>query len=170
MSQSAVVLAVPHRIQGPNFQGYIEDRSYAPFVKRLMYDHMDFVFEEAAGYGPSIAEQLAKTFQRPLGYLDIDPTPDERLKYGIAKVVGCGGPVDPCNSPDVYETSKVDEQGKREQVWVNRITESHFQKGLVIVGLAHSLSIAFRLVAAGVSVIDTYDYTPYSKLCGHATR
>lgn len=170
MDKSAVVLAVPHRIQGPKFQGYIEDRSYSPFVKKLMYDNIDFVFEEAAGYGPSIAEQLAKTFQRPVGYLDIDPTPDERPKYGIAKVVGSGGPVDPCNSPDVYETSKVDEQGKREQVWVNRITESHFQKGLVIVGLAHSLSVAFRLVAAGVAVIDTYDYTPYSKLCGHASR
>jgi hypothetical protein len=166
MGKSAVVLAVPHQIQGPGFQSYIKDPSYKLLVKNLMQSNgIDFVFEEAAGRGPSIAEKLANSFGRPVGYLDMDPAPDDRPKYGIARQVGGGGPIDPCNSPDVYESSKVDEQRKREELWLERMLLTAFAKGLVIVGSAHGLSVAFRLSSAGVSVIDNYQYMPYDKLC-----
>jgi hypothetical protein len=149
MSNSAVVLAVPHQLQGSRFHGYVKDPSYSLLVDNLMRD-ADFVFEEAAGRGPSIAEQAAKSFDTPLQYLDFDPPRDERPKYGIAMDVGQGAPIDPANSPDVYEYSSVDEQSKREELWLHCVLSKPFEKALVIVGLAHSLSFAFRLASAGV--------------------
>jgi hypothetical protein len=168
MTKSVAVLAVPHQLQGPGFRDYVEDPSYPLLLKLLMRVHdVDFVFEEAAGRHPSVADCSATAFHRPAQYLDIDPPPEERPKYGIAMEVGGGAGIDPCHSPDYYESSKVDEQRKREELWVSRIVSTPFQKALVIVGVAHGLSVAFRLVSAGVSVAETYVYTPYSKLCSH---
>jgi hypothetical protein len=165
MSKSVLVLGIPHQLQGPGFLGYVEDRSYALLVENLMQDDVDFVFEEAAGRGPSIAELLVDAFPRAVKYVDIDPPPDKRPMYGIAMKVGGGGPIDPCNSPDMYESSKVDEQSKREELWLHCILCKPFKKGLAIVGLAHSLSFAIRLLSAGVSVDETYSYIPFNKLC-----
>lgn len=167
MSKSAVLLGVPHQLQGLGFRGYVEDPSYSRLVKTLM-GGVDFVFEEATGRGPSIAEQLVGFSQRPVQYLDFDPPPDERPKHGIEKLVGGGWPIDPCNSSDVCETSTVGEQRKREELWLDRVLSKPFEKALVIVGLAHSLSFTFRLTSKGINVNESQYYIPYSKLCTRA--
>jgi hypothetical protein len=167
MSKSAVVLGVPHQLQGPGFQGYVPDPSYSRLVKTLM-GGVDFVFEEATGRGPSIAEQLVGSSQRSVQYLDFDPTPADRPKHGIAKVVGGGWPIDPCNSSDACETSTVEEQRKREELWLDRVLSKPFEKALVIVGLAHSLSFTFRLASKGIGVDESQNYIPHSRLCTRA--
>jgi hypothetical protein len=129
---------------------------------------VNFVFEEATGRGPSIAEELVGSSHRRVQYLDFDPTPDERPMHGIAKVVGGGWPIDPCNSLDACETSTVEEQRKREELWLERVLSNPFDKALVIVGLAHGLSFAFRLTSNGISVTESQNYIPYSKLCTRA--
>jgi hypothetical protein len=162
VNKSAIVLGVPHQIQGPGFQSYVEDQSYPIVVKALMHE-VDFVFEEAAGHGPSIAQQLAAS--RQAQYLDIDPPGDQRPLFGIERIVGGGWPVDPVHSAAVCECSKVEEQRKREELWLHSILSKPFQKGLVIVGLAHNLSFSFRLMANGVTVEKSHQYIPYDTLC-----
>jgi hypothetical protein len=164
MSQSVQLIAVPHQLQGSGFQGYVQDPSYSAWVKSFMLAGVDFVFEEASGRGPSIAEQLARSILKPDCYLDIDPPANERPKYGLATVSATGGAVDPCNSTDVYESPYVDEQRKREELWLKRIQSAKFEKGLLICGLAHSLSVAFRLQNIGMSV-KVSTYIPHGKLC-----
>jgi hypothetical protein len=81
--QSMLVLAVPHQLQGQKFQSYVQDNSYSILVKNFV-NQVDFGFEEAAGRGPSIAEELVNKMSGPGRYLDFDPPSDERLKFGIA--------------------------------------------------------------------------------------
>ena len=122
MARSILVHGIPHQIQGPNFQGYVEDESFGPWVRSLIRQfQVDFVFEEASGRGPSVAEGLVQSLQNKVGYLDIDPPANERHKYGIAQRTGEGGPIDPVRSLDVYEISYVDEHKKREEEWLRRI-------------------------------------------------
>lgn len=162
MSRSVLLLAVPHELQGPQFRGFVEDQSYTILVKRFTRG-VDIVFEEAGGYGPSIAEEVAKSILDPGHYWDIDPPRNERHKFGIAETQdGC--PIDPCNSTDTYSCVYIDEHRKREELWLQRIQEQHFEKGFLICGIAHSLSFGFRLLNAGVSV-DVFHYLPYNKLC-----
>lgn len=163
-AKSILVHGIAHQIQGPNFQSYVEDESFRPWIKSLIRQfQVDFVFEEASGRGPSVAEELVRSLQNKVRYLDIDPPANERAKYGIAQRTG-GGPIDPAHSPDVYEISYVGEQKKREEEWLKRIQGSTFENGLVICGVAHTLSFAFRLQSAELHVINAYTYIPYSKL------
>lgn len=164
MNKTMLVLAVPHQLQGPNFQGYLEDPSYACLVESSLHTGVNFVFEEVAGRGPSIAEGLAKSLLGAGRYVDIDPSRNERQKYGISEGTGEGYPIDPFNSSDAYYCLSLADQRKREELWLQRIQAQHFEKGLVICGLAHCLSISFRLQSDGFSV-ETYNYMPYNKLC-----
>ncbi len=68
---------------------------------------------------------------------------------------------------DYYEWVAVDVQKVREELWIRRITESSFQNAFVIVGIAHNLSVAFRLASAGIRVEQAWSYTPHHKLCRH---
>lgn len=163
MSQSMLVLAVPHPLQGSKFQGYVQDNHYSNLVKRLV-TQVDFIFEESAGRGPSIAEELVNKIHGPGHYMDFDPSPAERPNFGIKENLTDFSPIYPYDS-EKCDTTEVAEQEKREALWLQRIRETQFEKGLAIVGLAHNLSLAFRLQAAGVSVADSYTYTPYNKLC-----
>jgi hypothetical protein len=164
-AKSILVHGVAHQIQGHNFQSYVEDESFGPWIKSLIRQfQIDFVFEEASGRGPSVVEELVRSLQKTVSYLDIDPSANERAKYGIAQRTGDGGPIDPAHSVDVYEISYVGEQKKREEEWLKRIQGSAFDHGLVICGVAHTLSFAFRLQSAGLHVINAYTYIPYSKL------
>jgi hypothetical protein len=169
MTKSVQVIAVPHPLQGPGFPGYVEDESYSDWVESFIRNGADFVFEEAAGRKPSIAQQFADSFLGSGHYLDIDPSREERPKFGLAKDSGGGGPIDPMRSTDIYEQSDVDQQKKREELWQKRIEGQTFTKGLVICGLAHALSVAFRLRAPGVEV-EVYTYIPYGKLCPRQHR
>lgn len=164
MSQSVQLIAVPHQLQGPGFNGYVADSSYSDWVESFVRAGIDFVFEEASGRGPSIAEQLTHSILKPNCYLDIDPPANERHKYGLAASSATGGPIDPSNSTDIYESPYVDEQRKREELWLKRIQSEKFKKGLMICGLAHSLSFAFRLQNAGMTVAVS-TYIPHGKLC-----
>jgi hypothetical protein len=174
-NKSAIVLAVPHRLQGPGFEAFIKDPAYCKLLRRLI-GSVDFVFEEAAGLGeaagcgPSIAEELAKSLLEPGRYLDIDPPKDQRTKHGLAEATGGVEAIDTDQVengqiPDEYRWEIVDEHRKREELWIQRVVEQSFTKGLVICGSAHGLSVAFRLQCASLSVSKVYYYTPYEKLC-----
>jgi hypothetical protein len=163
MSQSVQLIGIPHQLQGPKFNGYVEDSSYSDWVEGFIR-RVDFVFEEAAGRRPSVAEQHADSILKPGHYMDIDPPVSERHKYGLAEESATGGPIDPCHSSDAYESPYVGEQIKREELWQKRIQAQKFDKGLVICGIAHSLSVAFRLQGVGMSV-EVYTYIPHGKLC-----
>ena len=163
------VVAVPHQLQGPGFHGYVKDESFSDWLEGFIRNGVDFVFEEASGRGPSIAQELADSALGPDHYLDIDPSREERPKYGLAKDSGSGGPIDPMNSTDVYEQSDVEQQRKREELWEKRIQAKTFKQGLVVCGTAHALSVAFRLKVPGVEV-EVYTYTPHGKLCPRQHR
>jgi hypothetical protein len=162
-----IVLAVPHELQGPGFTGFVDVPSYRAAVSELIrFRDVDFVFEEAAGHGPSIAQEVGDSFLKPGHYLDIDPSRSERLQHGMAADSTKTWPIDPCGDfPDVGASLIVDEQRKREEFWLRRIQAQHFSKGLLVCGLAHSLSLAFRLRCAGISVTEALAYIPYNKLC-----
>ena len=174
MPKSIVVLAVPHQLQGPNFHGYIDDPSYSKLLKDLIADGVDFVFEEAAGRGPSTVENLANSILGAEHYLDFDPTSGERGKFGIAAQTGGGYPIDlfqrvePGVYADTVEFSILAEQQKREKLWAKRVVEQPFTKGIAICGLAHGLSFSFELERAGLDVGDARTYIPYHKFCNRA--
>jgi hypothetical protein len=123
------------------------------------------VFEEATGRSPSVAESLLKRRIPQPHYVDIDPTPEERRILGISEHSSGGAAIAPASSPDVYEYVTLDDQIKRETEWLRRISATKFEKALIICGLSHSLSIAFKLRSAGIAVREVYTYIPYSLLC-----
>src|ERR1700758_1238681 len=132
MSKSIIVHGIAHQIQGSRFVGYVEDSSYAPWIRSLIRSNeIDFVYEEASGRGPSVAENLVRSLEN-IGYLDVDPSATERLKFGIAERVSEGGPIDPCHPIDIYELSNVGEQKKPEEEWLKRIQGTEFRNGLMI--------------------------------------
>jgi hypothetical protein len=160
-----VILGIPHALQGPGFSSFVDDPSYRTLVESLIRDDVDFVFEEAAGRGPSIAERLANSLIGPGCYLDFDPGRTERPRYGIDIDIATSFPIAPFDSSDTCESSFVDAQGKREQLWLQRVQAGRFEKGLVICGVTHSLSFAFGLRSAGISVPESLSYIPHNKLC-----
>jgi hypothetical protein len=158
MSKSVDVLAVPHQLQGPGFRGYVDDPCYSTLLKEQLFG-VDFVFEEAAGRGPSIAEELVREGYAKGHYLDIDPPANQRGEYGIASTT-----IDPGHSTSWYSCQMIDEHRKREQLWLKRVENEEFRKALVICGVHHGLSFTFRLEAAGFPDVDLYDYLPFNKL------
>jgi hypothetical protein len=171
MSQSVYILSILHQLQGPKFDGYVKDPSYQRLVNHLVRQ-ADFVFEEAAGRSPSVAQTSADRILGSGHYLDVDPPPDERQQYGIAKKTGEDFPIDPsqlCSdvTPDICHCALVDEHRKREEEWLRRILDQHFEKGLMICGFSHGLSFAFRLQSAGFNDVGLSQYLPHWKVCGH---
>jgi hypothetical protein len=164
-NKSVLVLAVPHELQGPGFRGYVKDPSYETFVEDFLWSGYDFVFEEAAGRQPSIARDLAVKRLGVAAYLDFDPPPAERPKFGIPAICSGGGPIDPAHSTDFYESCIVGAQRLREEHWVGQIQARPFTKAVAICGVAHALSLAFRLETLGLSESEARIYLPYSKLC-----
>ena len=165
------VLAVPHQLQGTKFSGYVKDSSYESLIEDLVRQ-VDFVFEEVSGRGPSVAEKLAGEVLGWGHYLDVDPPPDERQQCGIAKKTGEDFPIDPsqlCSdvAPDICHCAFVSEHRKREELWLQKIQSQVFEKGLMICGISHGLSFAFRLQSAGFNEVELHSYIPYSKLCTH---
>jgi len=67
------------------------------------------------------------------------------------------------NSPEVACWLKVEDQAKREALWLCKILEQNFGNGLVICGCPHTLSFAFRLLSAGFETKACY-YMPHHKL------
>lgn len=73
--KSAVVLAVPHNLQGRKFVGYVEDPTYSYLVEyKIKQKRIDFVFEEAGEREPTIAEEIANRILGQGRYLNVDPS------------------------------------------------------------------------------------------------
>ena len=163
-TKTVQVLSVPHTLQGPNFNGYVNDPSYLKLLKQVCAD-ADFVFEECGDKKDSHAEQLTVARLGVTRYRNLDP-PD-RKAVGIPKTTGGGGPIDyfqrpqPGMPPDCYESCILSAQQLREEYWVKTVLGIEFKKAVAVVGLAHTLSFTFRLQSAGVAVRDPITYTPY---------
>lgn len=154
MVPRVTVLSTLHLIQGAEKRvGNVHDPMYIALLNKLMVSEgIDFIFEEASGLGPTIAEKLALE-QLAFGhYVDMDPARRERTEFGI-----------PANSsePNMIGTPPtvafanwqiLDVHAKREELWVQRIGQHKFESALVICGLVHLLSFAFRLQHAKYSV------------------
>jgi hypothetical protein len=131
----------------------VYDPMYVTLLNNLMASEgVDFIFEEASGLGPTIAEKLALE-QLAFGhYVDIDPARSERAEFGIpansSEPLMIGAP------PTVAFANwqVLDVHAKREELWLRRMKEHRFESALVICGLVHLLSFAFRLQAAQFSV------------------
>jgi hypothetical protein len=156
--QKLIVLGTYHNVQGlKNFGRSLTDPDYKPILEYLKQKHdVDFIFEEATGHGPSIASDMAAG-----GYLDIDSeTTDEALSHF---------PEDSHTLVlEILHKFRVQEiptklgltvQEWRESTWVTKIKAQQFKTGLVICGVVHTLSIAFRLKAEGFGV-EAYCYQP----------
>jgi hypothetical protein len=154
MNSRITVLATLHVVQGAEKRvGNVQDPMYVALLNKLMASEaVDFIFEEASGLGPTIAEKLALE-QLAFGhYVDIDPARGERPDFGI-----------PTNSSEPHMIGApptvafanwqiLDVHAKREELWVKRMRQHKFDSALVICGLVHLLSFAFRLQAAQFSV------------------
>jgi hypothetical protein len=168
--RSIVVLGTAHCLQGAmNSQRQrIDDPSYRRLVEQLISSYryrVEIIFEEAAGCGPTDAQKIAD--QAQIRYMDVDPSPDERVRLGMRpKPPSEGGPIDErgldCYSLDGVEM--LEAQDQRENHWLREIKESDFSGGLLICGYMHTLSLAFRFRAAGFRV-ESLSYIPYHKLC-----
>jgi hypothetical protein len=163
MKKLVRLLAVPHELQGAGFRGHIKDSSYLTLIEGFIKKETDFVFEEASGHGPTIAEERADSLLGPGHYLDVDPSRNERPTLGIGETLS-GFPIDPMNSNDFCNVHAINEHEKRERLWLQKMTVQPFRKGLLVCGIAHILSFAFRLQTAAVD-LEVYDYLPYSKIC-----
>src|ERR1700732_1567203 len=86
--KSVVVLAIPHQLQNPRLYGHISDSSYSNLITVFINGGVDFVFEEAGGLGPTTAQSIAEALLGVDHYMDVDPFPNERAKYGIAEITG----------------------------------------------------------------------------------
>lgn len=167
MTRSALILAVPHQLQGAKFPFFVDDPAYVDLLEESMEEQTDFVFEEAAGLSPTVAENLANSKLGPSHYVDVDPSRAERLTLGIPADSGGNEFLNPGQTADAYRWELVAVHEKREKLWVERIQARSFRHALIVCGIAHGLSLAFRLSHANVEVEKVYSYIPYDKLCRH---
>ncbi|HEV2522639.1 MAG TPA: hypothetical protein VGT24_09700 [Candidatus Acidoferrales bacterium] len=154
MNPRVTVLATLHVVQGAEKRvGNVHDPMYVALLNKLMAsEEVDFIFEEASGLGPTIAEKIALE-QLAFGhYVDIDPARGERPEFGIP---GNSSEPQMIGVPPTVAFANwqiLDVHAKREELWVRRMREHEFQSALVICGLVHMLSFAFRLQGANFSV------------------
>jgi hypothetical protein len=161
------VLGLGHELQGPKFSGFVDNPSYRLLLSRKIKE-FDMAFEEASGRIPSIAGETADSLLGSGHYVDVDPGANDREKFGIPTETVKSECIDPWDSKDSFLHLIADAQAKREEHWVRRISEQEFSKALMICGIGHSLSITFRLVAAGFIVKDPWAYLPHYKLCSRS--
>src|SRR6202167_14922 len=154
MIPPVTVLATVHVIQGAEKRlGNVHDPMYVELLNKLLVSEgVDFIFEEASGLGPTIAEKLALE-QLAFGhYVDIDPARGERLEYGIPANSSEPNMIGSPPTVSFANWQILDVHAKREELWLARMRPRRFQSALVICGLVHLLSFAFRLQAANFSV------------------
>lgn len=163
-TRSVRVLGLGHELQGPKFAGFVDDSSYRLLLSKKIKS-FDMVFEEASGRSPSIAEELANSLLGRGHYFDVDPAADQRASHGIPVETTRSEPIDHMDSPDSFIRMIIEAQTRREEYWVCQIKEQQFSNALMICGIGHSLSFAFRLASAGFFVADPWAYLPHYKLC-----
>lgn len=153
MSGLLIVLSTQHELQGEKFYGYVKDPLYAQLLRDLINtEKLDFVFEEASGRTPTIAESVTDAELGRHHYEDVDPSRDQRESLGISTATNepwmIGTPPDAGFAYWQFH----EEHEKRERLWIQRIQEREFKSALMICGLAHGLSFAFRLQSANFAV------------------
>ena len=171
MPTQITVLGTCHFIQGCEHSSVrIEDPDYAKVLKVVVEsEKLDFIFEEAAETGSTIAKTLASDF-RLRGYRDVDPGREERRALGIPEETGESWPVDPVGDcRESLHWQAVEAHAMREELWARRIVECQFASGLLICGISHSLSMAFRLEKLGFTV-KVAVYEPHCKICDGLRR
>ncbi len=164
MNPRVTVLATLHVIQGAEKRlGNVYDPMYVALLNKLLLsESVDFVFEEASGLGPTIAEKVALQQLGSGRYLDIDPARNDRAEHGIAAnsnephMIG----MPPTIAFAHWQVLEV--HGKREELWLKRMQQQEFESALVICGLVHLLSFAFRLQIANYSV-QAIDYANWQR-------
>jgi hypothetical protein len=145
-------------VQGADFKS-IDDPDYKALLEELIELHnVDFIFEELSGYGPSIASEMTT-----VSHVDMDSetTDDALVKFSEPQKTMFRP------KSKAQETAfklGLEVQNWRESRWVLKIKDQQFETGLVICGLVHSLSVAFRLQAEGFEV-HVYTYEPIKRLC-----
>jgi len=157
MSRLVVVLGTKHELQNAEKNPRrIDDAQYRELLDLLIAeDGIHFIFEEAAGLGPTTAEKLALKLG-PDRYLDVDPPRNERHKFGIPENTNghifLGSPV--ASPPTAASAERVFHEAHaiREKFWLQQITNQDFSKALMICGMNHALSLAFRLSDANFEV------------------
>jgi hypothetical protein len=162
MSRLVKILGTQHELQGCQKRaGNLNDPLYLPLLKELIaQDALDFVFEEATGLGPTIAQNLSVNEMGANRYLDVDPSRENREKFGISA---------DSNEPNMigspmavwayYDALFYEVHAKREVLWIQEMRKQEFERALMIVGQNHTLSLAFRLLAENFAV-KTFTYTP----------
>jgi hypothetical protein len=154
MNPRVTVLATLHVVQGAEKRlGNVHDPMYVALLNKLMISEgVDFIFEEASGLGPTIAEKLALE-QLPFGhYVDIDPAKGERPDFGIPSNSSEPNMIGAPPTVAFANWQLLDAHAKREELWAERVQQHEFKSALVIVGLVHLLSFAFRLQNVNFSV------------------
>jgi len=162
------VLGTYHELQGSKKRpGNINDPLYEELVTYLIQDQaIDFVFEEATGLGPTTAEHLSGKLVGANRYLDVDPPTQRRQIFGIPsetnKPLMLGTPMS--NPPNIgwANWQPIRTHEARERLWLERIKNQAFNKGLMICGIAHMLSFAFHVQDARFEV-KAIDYLPRQK-------
>ena len=164
MNRRVLILATLHQLQGAeNRHGNLHDPMYIKLLNQLIVaEEIDFIFEEASGRGPTTAEKLSLDIFGPGRYLDVDPHRDEREKFGIPKesndfyMIG-SPPGAVFASWQFHEVHEI-----REEYWLKQLARQSFKSALMVCGLAHVLSFAFRLHAANFSV-KALDYANWQR-------
>jgi hypothetical protein len=158
------VLGTLHTMQGAEKRlGNMHDPMYVTLLNRLMSsEEVDFIFEEASGLGPTIAEKLALERLAFGHYVDIDPARSERAELGIPLSANEPHMIGAPPKVAFAQWQVLDGQTKREELWIKRMQQSEFKSALVICGLVHLLSFAFRLQAAKFSV-QAIDYANWQR-------
>jgi len=168
VEKSITVFGTSHRLQGARKAAHvrhIDDPSYEHYLERqFRANHFDFVFEEATEFGPTIAENLATKLLGVGHYLDVDPHPKNRAKFGIPPLREEHTPINPYGDEGCVFHEDLEGQAMREELWVKGCKEQTFTCALFICGFLHTLSLSFRLQAAGFSVERASTYMPYDKL------
>jgi hypothetical protein len=154
MNPRITVLATLHVVQGAEKRiGNMHDPMYVALLHKLVASEgVDFIFEEASGLGPTIAEKLALEKLAFGHYVDVDPAKADRSELGIPPMSSEPNMIGSPPSVSFANWQILDAHLKREELWVRRIRQHAFQSALAIVGLVHLLSFAFRLQAANYSV------------------
>lgn len=154
MHPRVTVLATLHIIQGAEKRlGNVYDPVYVALLDKLMMSEgVDFIFEEASGLGPTIAEKLALEKLAFGHYVDIDPARGERAGFGIPASSSEPNMIGTPPSVSFANWQLLEVHEKREELWLQRMQQRKFESALVICGLVHLLSFAFRLREAEFSV------------------
>jgi hypothetical protein len=137
--KTVILLGTAHRIQGAE-RGIcnIEDPDYETLVAQLWREYaVDFIFEEASGLGPTIAEKFALANIGPHRYKDIDPSAADRKKLGLPPETGKDYRIGKLNFDTNHwgfgREEQIDAHETREHFWLPFIREQRFIKKLCAV-------------------------------------